>query len=783
MALDFYGVLDKIDIARMGKYKRANNQRVYRCPFHDEKTGSFYVNENFYKCFGCGKGGNAVRFLAEYFNISTKEAYKRYCELSGIAYDRNYTYKEEKTSFDELTVSEKILYSSALVEAPTEYLRGRGITELKTNKIYIMKKDFRDPKLANPIFKNCLIVPIYNAEGKLQNIQYITPNNQKFYLKEHTVKNNFLELIIDKNTPITFLVEGVIDGLTLNLAGYNAVVCFNAENLKAVALSSNEYFYNRGYVFADNDEVGKNAGEYASRILGTNYIFSDVTEIDNKKVKDANDILKLEGLDSLKKKIELFLKDNVISVYNYLLRKKQLFIYNLKDVNKYKMLIYKEEYLGDTENSISKFILNNMVRRRLVKKDTKETPKKLKLLNNEIVNTVKFVNNETYAPDYKYFDIVKKYNKEFINIYQPSGLHANKNLNKKSFKMIYELLLNLTNNDEKGVEWFLDFLACKWQKPHIKHKCIIVFQGEEGTGKNPLGKIMKELFGDNANISLTNQTLESEFNTVIKNKLILCVDEASEATTTRMNTVAKLKAMSGSNTTTINEKGKIELLDYPDLSNIIMYSNEEYVAKISKKDTRYVIFKSYLRCGKEFFDTLFKPDVFEEQTEGLAYHLQNRELKDTFTIYENEAKEELKELSKDPVIQLVEDLALTPNQIIAEVASVKKIPLVYKIKEYDGMSIRDTYENLKEDQTNPFYYNETETEIIMSTQQFVEIVRHKTGLSYRNNQYVYTEARKTGIFEYDPKRSVLNCKYGQFRICKIKKLKEEDLESKEEEAF
>ena len=48
------------------------------CPFHNEKTPSFNVNpvRNIYKCFGCGKGGNAVNFIMELEHYSYPEALK-----------------------------------------------------------------------------------------------------------------------------------------------------------------------------------------------------------------------------------------------------------------------------------------------------------------------------------------------------------------------------------------------------------------------------------------------------------------------------------------------------------------------------------------------------------------------------------------------------------------------------------------------------------------------------------------------------------------------------------
>lgn len=57
-----------------------------RCPFHQEKTPSFSVNpvKGFYKCFGCGKGGNAFSFIMETEGLNFPEAVRRLAEFNGI---------------------------------------------------------------------------------------------------------------------------------------------------------------------------------------------------------------------------------------------------------------------------------------------------------------------------------------------------------------------------------------------------------------------------------------------------------------------------------------------------------------------------------------------------------------------------------------------------------------------------------------------------------------------------------------------------------------------------
>ena len=66
------------------KRKGVNYQAC--CPFHNEKTPSFVVSpsKGLYKCFGCGKGGNAVSFVMEHENITYPEALKIVAKKYGI---------------------------------------------------------------------------------------------------------------------------------------------------------------------------------------------------------------------------------------------------------------------------------------------------------------------------------------------------------------------------------------------------------------------------------------------------------------------------------------------------------------------------------------------------------------------------------------------------------------------------------------------------------------------------------------------------------------------------
>lgn len=66
--------------------KKRGQNMIACCPFHDEKTPSFSVSpsKGIYKCFGCGKGGDAISFIMEIEGVTYPEAIKHLAQKYGI---------------------------------------------------------------------------------------------------------------------------------------------------------------------------------------------------------------------------------------------------------------------------------------------------------------------------------------------------------------------------------------------------------------------------------------------------------------------------------------------------------------------------------------------------------------------------------------------------------------------------------------------------------------------------------------------------------------------------
>jgi len=145
---------DRADLVRLiepyAPLKKKGANWMACCPFHQEKTPSFSVNpaKGFYKCFGCGKGGNAFTFLMEMEGLNFPEAVQRVAEMNGVPlpepiddgqYQQSKKRKEEKKQLSEQVIElnrialefweQELQGKSKQAKAAREYLEGRGISE------------------------------------------------------------------------------------------------------------------------------------------------------------------------------------------------------------------------------------------------------------------------------------------------------------------------------------------------------------------------------------------------------------------------------------------------------------------------------------------------------------------------------------------------------------------------------------------------------------------------------------------------------------------------------
>ena len=72
-------------VSQTVQLKKSGPRYVGCCPFHAEKTPSFYVfpQTGTFKCFGCGEGGDAIAFLMKRDGLSYVEAVKQLGKLCG----------------------------------------------------------------------------------------------------------------------------------------------------------------------------------------------------------------------------------------------------------------------------------------------------------------------------------------------------------------------------------------------------------------------------------------------------------------------------------------------------------------------------------------------------------------------------------------------------------------------------------------------------------------------------------------------------------------------------
>lgn len=110
----------RVSLQRAGRYFKAN------CPFHSERSPSFFVDDALqrYKCFGCGESGDVINFLEKYEGMSFAEALEELAQKAGIELQKYTKSKDD-------TLREQILEVLSLARQYYHYL----LTEHKSGDV------------------------------------------------------------------------------------------------------------------------------------------------------------------------------------------------------------------------------------------------------------------------------------------------------------------------------------------------------------------------------------------------------------------------------------------------------------------------------------------------------------------------------------------------------------------------------------------------------------------------------------------------------------------------
>jgi len=273
LPLEFYNHLRSAirisDIVRLRiLLTRKGNEYLGVCPFHDEKTPSFTVNDvkRFYHCFGCGAHGDVIRFVSETNGISYKDsaikiAQENGIELPKLSPQQERVYEEADQIYSILELASQFFVNNLSVEIKS-YLRKRGLEDKTIDdftigyapgggelerffeKKSIPLKDLLKSGLFGKkedgriyeVFNKRIMFPIRNSYNKMVAFggravgdampKYINSPETAIFKKSETMYGENLATSHIYKDNYAILVEGYMDVIMLHQAGFKqAVAC------------------------------------------------------------------------------------------------------------------------------------------------------------------------------------------------------------------------------------------------------------------------------------------------------------------------------------------------------------------------------------------------------------------------------------------------------------------------------------------------------------------------------------------------------------------------------
>jgi len=287
--------------------KKMGSNYKARCPFHDEKTASFVVSEKkqIFKCFGCGKGGNAIHFVQEYEKISFMESIKKLAAKAGIVLQQTFAntrksskrdliykiYKlaglffEESFSKHGQIAHNYLLKRNFSDETIKKFQIGFALDSFNALRNALIKNNINEqifPQTGlftsngKDLFRQRLMFPIHDHTGKIiafggrvllddqSGGKYVNSPTTDIYTKGNELYGLFLTKYEIQKKDFVLICEGYTDFLRLYECGFTNSVASLGTSLTDGQINLLSRFTHNYYIAYDGDKAGRKAAVRAA---------------------------------------------------------------------------------------------------------------------------------------------------------------------------------------------------------------------------------------------------------------------------------------------------------------------------------------------------------------------------------------------------------------------------------------------------------------------------------------------------------------------------------------
>jgi len=310
-------------IGQSVQLKKAGKNLFGLCPFHEERTPSFSVNEQkqIFHCFSCGRGGNVFSFVMDLDNLSFPEAVAKVAEFGHIDLPASYTASSQPAApkdqlqsdlldlyADSAKMYQHVLVNTELGEPALTYLHERGLDDdtiatfgigyapknqllldffkahqvdyqlLRQSGLFIENQagELRDR------FVDRVLFPIKDASGRViafsgrilkkspDEPKYLNSPETKLFNKRSVLFNFDLARGAIRQQKSVVLFEGFMDVIAAYRAGIQNGVASMGTSLTNEQIYMLERVTDQLYICYDSDLPGQKATDRALTLLGDN---------------------------------------------------------------------------------------------------------------------------------------------------------------------------------------------------------------------------------------------------------------------------------------------------------------------------------------------------------------------------------------------------------------------------------------------------------------------------------------------------------------------------------